>query len=188
MKKKSKEERQEELVAMLEKDPFYTDDELAEYFAVSIQTIRLDRIRLGIPEYRERIKNIAESNSNKLEAISGQEILGELIDLEIGSIGISILETNETMTYTKTNIVRGHYVFAQAESLAMAVVNAPVVLMGIANIKNINPIRPNDRLIAKAEVVKVKNRKHYVHVKVHNKAHEQVFRGKYIFDEIEEVR
>ena len=184
MKRKGKQERQTELSKMLKKDPFYTDEELSDYFGVSIQTIRLDRLRLGIPELRERVKIVAENNINKVKTIGSKEIVGEIIDLDVGSLGISILETTDHMVYSKTNIVKGHFVFAQAESLAMAVVDAPVVLMGVANIKNINPIKANDRLIAKAEVIRVRDKKHYVHVKINNKNHEQVFRGKFIFDEI----
>ncbi|OPJ56928.1 transcription factor FapR [Alkalithermobacter paradoxus] len=184
MKRKSKEERQKELLEMLEKDSFYTDEELSSYFNVSIQTIRLDRLQLGIPELRERIKNLAENNIDKVKSMKGKEIIGELITLEVGNLGISILETTNDMTYSKTSIVKGHYVFAQAESLAMAVIDAPVVLMGVANIKNMDPVKPNDRLIAKAEVVKVRDKKHYVHVRINNKNHVQVFRGKFIFDEI----
>ncbi|WP_334292344.1 transcription factor FapR [Tepidibacter formicigenes] len=184
LKRKSKEGRQKELSQMLKQDPFYTDEELSTYFGVSIQTIRLDRLKLGIPELRERVKKVAENNINKVKTLGSKEIVGEIIDLEVGTLGISILETTSDMTYSKTNIVRGHFVFAQAESLAMAVVDAPVVLMGVANIKNINPIKPDDRLIAKAEVVRVRDKKHYVHVKINNKNHEQVFRGKFIFNEI----
>ena len=186
MKKKKKHERQRELLEMLEKDPFYTDEELSDYFGVSIQTIRLDRLTLGIPELRERVKKIAESNVVKVKTLLGKEIVGELIDLEIGNFGISILETSREMLYSKTNIVKGHYIFGQAESLAMAVVDAPVVLLGVANIKTITPIKSEERLIAKAEVVKKRDKKHYVHVKIFNKKQEQVFRGKFIFDELED--
>ncbi len=185
MRKKSKDERQRELLEMLQKDPFYTDEEVASYFNVSVQTIRLDRLKLGIPELRERVKEVAENNINKVKTLGSKEIVGEIIDLEVGNLGISILETTKDMTYSKTNIVKGHYIFAQAESLAMAIVDAPVVLMGVANIKNINPIKANDRLIAKAELVRIRDRKHYVHIKINNKKHEQVFRGKFIFNEIE---
>ena len=66
MKKRSKVQRQKELVDMLKTDPFYTDEELAEVFSVSVQTIRLDRMSLNIPELRERVKNIAESQSTKV--------------------------------------------------------------------------------------------------------------------------
>ena len=46
----------------LKNDPFLTDEELAEIFLVSVPTIRLDRLELGIPELRERIKDVAENN------------------------------------------------------------------------------------------------------------------------------
>ncbi|MCA0473945.1 DeoR family transcriptional regulator, partial [Clostridioides difficile] len=57
MKKKSKAQRQKELIDMLKTDPFYTDEELSSLFDVSIQTIRLDRMSLNIPELRERVKS-----------------------------------------------------------------------------------------------------------------------------------
>lgn len=50
----SKKVRQQRLEAALIKNPFLTDAHLAEQFEVSIQTIRLDRLALGIPELRER--------------------------------------------------------------------------------------------------------------------------------------
>jgi DeoR/GlpR family transcriptional regulator of sugar metabolism len=34
---------------VIEEDPFITDKELASLFGVSIQTVRLDRLELGIP-------------------------------------------------------------------------------------------------------------------------------------------
>ena len=47
---------------IINKDPFITDEELSETFNVSIQTIRLDRLELGIPELRERIRSVASEN------------------------------------------------------------------------------------------------------------------------------
>ena len=41
----------------LEKNPLATDEVLAKTFKVSINTIRLDRARLGIKEFKERLKN-----------------------------------------------------------------------------------------------------------------------------------
>ena len=49
----SKKVRQQRLEAALIKNPFLTDAHLAEQFEVSIQTIRLDRLALGIPELRD---------------------------------------------------------------------------------------------------------------------------------------
>ncbi len=177
--KLSKANRQKKLVELMEADPFLTDEDLAERFAVSIQTIRLDRLELGIPELRERIKQVAEKNYQKVRSIIETEIVGELIDLKLGESGISILQTNSEMAFSKTNIVKGHHIFSQAESLAMAVIDADVALTGVSNIKYLSPVYAGDRLIAKAEVVRVRGNQHYLHVKI-NVNQEQVFRGKFI--------
>lgn len=178
-RKLNKSKRQNKLLELLKEDPFLTDDDLSEYFNVSIQTIRLDRLELGIPELRQRIKNVAEKNYEKVRSIVGAEIVGELVDLNLGTSGISILETTPEMAFSKTNIVRGHNIFSQAESLAMAVVDAEVALTGVSNIKYLNPVSAGDKLIAKAEVTRVRGNNHFVHVKIYvNQT--QVFRGKFI--------
>ncbi len=175
----SKKDRQEKLKDVMKEDPFKNDEELAKDFGVSIQTIRLDRMELGIPELRERFRNAAEGNYDKVRSMVGAEIVGELIDLTLGEQGISILEPNEEMVFKKTNIVRGHHIFSQAESLAMAVIDADVALTGVANIKYLRPVYLGDKLVAKAEPVRVRGNKHFVHVKISVKQ-KQVFRGKFI--------
>ena len=65
-----KQERHAVLVRQIKEKPFLTDEELAKLLEVSIQTIRLDRMELGIPEVRERIRQVAEKaqeNINQLE-------------------------------------------------------------------------------------------------------------------------
>jgi len=178
-KKMSKKERQKTLKEKLKEDPFLTDEELMQVFNVSIQTIRLDRLELRIPELRERIKNVAEKSYSKVRSIGGTEIVGELVDLNLGRNGISILETNADMAFKKTNLVRGHHIFAQAESLAIAVIDADVALTGVANIKYINPVIAGAKLIAKAEVVRKRGNKYFVHVFIYV-GQDQVFRGKFI--------
>jgi len=179
-KRISKKERQEKLKEIIKEDPFQNDEELASFFGVSIQTLRLDRMELGIPELRERFRNVAQGNYEKVRSMVGAEIVGELIDLTLGKQGISILETNEDMAFKKTNIVRGHHIFSQAESLAMAVIDADVALTGVANIKYLKPIYLGDKLVAKAELVRIRGNKHFVHVKI-SVNQKQVFRGKFIF-------
>ncbi|MGI5850609.1 MAG: transcription factor FapR [Caldicoprobacterales bacterium] len=174
-----KKERQRRLIEDLNQDPFMTDEELSEMFNVSIQTIRLDRLELGIPELRERIKNVAERNYSKLRSIEGKEIIGELVDIELGKSGISILNTTDDMVFQRSRVVRGHYIFAQAESLALAVIDAPVALTGVANIKYKIPIYAGDKLVAKAEVVRRRGNKYFVWVKIKVRQ-EEAFRGKFI--------
>jgi len=178
-RKLNKKERQSKLQERLKSDPFLTDEELMETFNVSIQTIRLDRLELGIPELRERIKNVAELSYSKVRAIGGTEIVGELVDINLGKNGISILETDSDMAFKKTNIIRGHNIFAQAESLAIAVIDADVALTGISNIKYKTPVKAGSKLIAKAEVVRKRGNKYFVHVFTYAEQ-EQVFRGKFL--------
>jgi acyl-coenzyme A thioesterase PaaI-like protein len=175
----SKKERQQRLEEKIARDPFLTDEELSEFFDVSIQTIRLDRMELGISELRERIRSVAEGTYSKLRSITGKEIVGELVDLEPGKRGISILETGDAMSFEKTNIVRGQFIYAQAESLAIAVIDAEVALIGVANIKYKQPVRSGQKLVAQAEVVKQRGNKFFVWVKIRLKMQE-VFRGKFI--------
>lgn len=175
----SKKKRQSFLLERLKADPFLTDEELAESFSVSIQTIRLDRLEMGIPELRERIKNVAEKNYTKVRSLQGKEIMGELVDLNLGKSGSSILDTDSTFAFERTNVVKGQYIFAQAESLAIAVIDANVALIGVANIKYKRPVFAGDKLIAKAEVIRTRGNKFFVWVFIRVKQ-DEVFRGKFI--------
>lgn len=185
--KKSKKQRQDELNVLMKEDPFLTDEDLAARFCVSIQTIRLDRLELGIPELRERMRHAASDNYTKVRSMSGAEIIGELIDLNLGKSGISILETGHNMAFKKTSMVMGHHIYSQAESLAMAVIDASVALTGVSNIKYLHPVEAGDKLIAKAELVRVRGNKHFVHVMIHTKLN-QVFRGKFILVVVDEKK
>lgn len=180
-----KKERQQALVDVLQEDPFVTDEELSDNFNVSIQTIRLDRLELGIPELRERIRAVASENQNKLRSMDAKEVVGEIVDLELGVSGISILQTTDEMVFERSQIVRGHYIFAQAESLAIAVVDAKVALTGVANIKYKTPIFVGDKLVAKAQVTRTRGNKYFVWVFIKVRQ-EEAFRGKFILVSIGE--
>lgn len=184
LEKTPKKTRHNMLKKVLNEKPFLTDEELASQFGVSIQTIRLDRLGLGIPELRERTKQVAEEAHGKLKAIDARDIVGELVDLELGKNGISILEVTPGMTFEKSGITRGHYIFAQANSLALAVIDAPVALTGVANVKYKIPVEPGDKLIAKAEVVRQRGNKHFVWVKT-RLGQQEIFRAKFIMVALE---
>lgn len=176
--------RQELLKEKIESNPFLTDGELAVLLNVSIQTLRLDRLELGIPELRERTKQMAENAQDKLKAIASSEMIGELIDLELDKQGISILHITPEMVFEKTQIARGHYVFSQANSLALAVIDAPTALTGVANVKYKMPIHVGEKLIAKAEVIRKRGNKSFIWVKTRNEKQE-VFRAKFIMVSLE---
>lgn len=180
-----KQQRQKTLLEKIKYDPFLTDEELADYFKVSVPTIRLDRLELAIPELRERIKNVAESNQEKLKSLESKEFIGELIDLQLGQNAISLMETKSTMAFEKTHIVRGHYIYSLAETLAIAVIDSQVALVGVANIKYKIPVYSGARLIAKAQVKKSKGNRFIVWVKIYEK-NVEVFRGKFILVSLNE--
>jgi len=171
--------RETMLCEKLKGEPFYTDEQLAKFFNVSIQTIRLDRMRNGIPELRERTKAMAQRAQNKLKAISNEDIVGELVDLVLGESAISTMEITPEMVLEKTGIARGHFMFAQANTLALALIDAPSALTGVGNVKYKVPVKAGAKLVAKAEVRKKRKNKFFIWVKIkHNDL--EVFRAKFI--------
>lgn len=102
MTREKKRIRQSLLIDYVKSKPFFTDEELAKLLNVSIQTIRLDRLELGIPELRERVKQLAEATQKKVKSISSSEVSGELLELELGKSGISLMNITEDMVFEKT--------------------------------------------------------------------------------------
>lgn len=184
-KRYSKRERQKGLLDALDDDPFLTDEELATRFNVSVQTIRLDRMELRIPEVRERLKDAARENFSKVKSIKGQEFVGELVDIQPGESAISILDTSKDMVFENTKVVKGQHIYAQAESIALALIDAPLALTGVANIKYKRPVYAGEKLVAKAEVRRRRGNKFFVWVMIYVRRLE-VFRGKFILVSIDE--
>jgi len=177
-KRRLKKIRQEQLVQQLRENPFLTDEELAEKYNVSIQTIRLDRLALGIPEVRKRIMSVAEEAHGSIRSLREGELVGQLIDIKLGDYAISMLEIGEEMV-SEFGHVRGQLLFAQANSLALAVIDADVVLTGSARVRFKRPVLQGEKVIAKA-VVKTKKHNSFLvstYLKVDG---EIVFKGHFI--------
>ena len=173
-----KKERQTKLVELLNEDPFLTDEDLAEILKVSIPTVRLDRLEIGVPELRQRIKDMASRNHNKLRALNSEEVIGEIVELNLGESAISILDTTDQMVFSQSKIVRGHYIYSMAESIAIAVIDADVALVGIANTHK-HPVYSESKLIAKVRIKEKRPKGRYiVWVMIYNKQIE-AFRGKF---------
>lgn len=175
----SKKERQTALLQLLESKPFVTDEDLAKRFDVSVQTIRLDRLALGIPELRERIKAVAEKKQSELRSLEGTEVIGQLIELSLNEMAISIFDIEPEHVFAKTRIVRGHHLFAQANSLAVAVIDADVVLTRTANVRFVRTGKLGERLICKAVVTS--NNPERAHVSVTTRSGDDVvFSGDFV--------
>lgn len=154
--KRNKKDRQSLLTETIKENPFITDEELAEKFSVSIQTIRLDRLELSIPELRERIKNVAEKRfEDEVRSLPLEEVIGEIIDIELDKNAISILDIKREHVFKRNKIARGHHLFAQANSLAVAVINDELALTAKANIQFTRSVKEGERVIAKARVANI---------------------------------
>lgn len=174
-------ERQRRIKEYISNDPFLSDKKLAELFSFSVQTIRLDRLEMGIPEMRKRIVQVAKntSSSDKVKSLSKEEIVGELIDLELGKNAIAILKTTKDMAFNRTGIVRSHYIFSLADSLAISIIDAEVALTGVARLSYKKPVYAGQTLVAKARIARKKGNKYLVSVHVKTDQRE-VFTGKLV--------
>ncbi|MEG0260842.1 MAG: transcription factor FapR [Lysinibacillus sp.] len=151
--KRTKKERQQLLTETIAENPFVTDEQLATEFQVSVQTIRLDRMELAIPELRERIKDVAsKSYENEVKSLPIDEIIGEIVDIELDKRALSIFDVKEEHVFQRNGIARGHHLFAQANSLAVAVIDDELALTVHSRITFVKPVRVGDRVITKATV------------------------------------
>ena len=174
--KLKKQERREAIKKEIEKNPFITDLDLSSLFSVSIQTIRLDRTHLNIPELRKRIKSVARKNHESIRSIDGSEIIGDVINVEPDHQATSLINIDEDSVFTRNKIARGHVLFAQANSLCVALIHKPVVLTKESNIKFIKTVKLNDIVTAEAQVVEYKEKYYIIEVKSYVKE-QQVFGG-----------
>lgn len=156
--------RQDQIVREVEKNPYVLDHELAELLVVSIHTIRADRKSLGIPDVRKRYREIAETLAAKPKSVAESEVIGELLEVELNIEGISLLETTADMAFPKGGIIRGHILFAQANSLATAIVNAEYTLTAQATVQFTAAAWVGEKILGKARVVKINHWKKEVEV------------------------
>ncbi|MFZ4450184.1 transcription factor FapR [Salibacterium aidingense] len=177
--KRNKKERQQQLKEKIEEDPFRTDEALAKDFQVSVQTIRLDRLELSIPELRERIKHVARERLDEVQALPLEEVIGEIIDLKLDEEAISILDISRDHVFSRTGIARGHYLFAQANSLAVAIINDELALTTKASVHFSRQVKEGERVIARASVIKSRGHKTWVEV-TSNVQQEPVFHGEFV--------
>ncbi|MDP4551195.1 transcription factor FapR [Alkalihalobacillus macyae] len=177
--KRSKKDRQEQLKETIESTPFITDEELADKFNVSIQTIRLDRLELSIPELRERIKYVAQQQLDEVKALPIDEVIGQIIDLQLDESAISILDIRPEHVFSRNKIARGHHLFAQANSLAVAIIDDELALTAKANIRFSSQVKEGERVVAKASITEQSKDRTTVEVNsfVHN---ENVFTGEFV--------
>lgn len=68
------------------------------------------------------------------------------------------------MVVDAQGLVHGGFIFGLADYAAMLAVNDPYVVLGSAQARFLKPVRRGDRVIARAETIETRGRKHEVHV------------------------
>ena len=178
--KRSKKERQSLLTEKIADNPFVTDEQLAAEFNVSVQTIRLDRMELAIPELRERIKDVAAKKYDEVKSLPLDEVIGEIIDIELDQRALSIFDVGTEHVFQRNGIARGHHLFAQANSLAVAVIDDELALTVKSNVSFVKPVHAGDRVITKAIVKGKHPEKNRTFVEVTSTVdNELVFKGEF---------
>lgn len=180
VKKLNKQKRQLQLYKLIDAHPFVTDEALAKYFNVSIQTIRLDRLELGIPELRMRTMQVAEQKHQQVKSMVDKEMVGELVELQLGQFATSVMEVRPEMVAEKGQVCRGDYIFSQANVLAAALIDAEIVLTGSARLRFRRPVYLYEKIVAHAFLARKKTNKYLIKV-VSKVGSEEVFVGKFIF-------
>lgn len=181
--KTSRQDRRVALQNLLRKDPFMTDWQLADELEVSIATIRLDRMAMNIPELRERARTIAASTYSEVKAMQGEEVIGELVEVNLGKDGTSVLMVEDQMVFERNQILRGHFLFAQGNSLAVALVNSDFALTKNANVHFYQPVKLGERVVSNARITSNQGNNFEVSVEsfVHDK---KVFGGEYVIVDV----
>jgi hypothetical protein len=178
--------RHKQLRNLLDSDPLMSDSELARELGVSVGTIRLDRGLLNVPELRERARQMAENASSRLTSMKQDEVVGEIIELEPNRLALSVLSTNREYAFRHTDLVADHYIYAQAASLAIAVVKEELVIVGAARVQFNRPARVGNRLMACAKVGIHKENKYVVsvHTRIGNS---EIFAARFVVEVLSDL-
>ncbi len=144
------------LVQYVVQNPFVTDEQLSARYHVSVATIRLDRMALQIPELRQRISRVAQAKLDQIRSLEQQEVVGEILEMHLDRYGISVLHITQEHVFARSNIARGHHLFAQANSLAAAVIDADAVLTAKVQLRFHRVVRLGDLLRSRVDIVSKK--------------------------------
>ncbi|MDY2985799.1 MAG: transcription factor FapR [Synergistes jonesii] len=179
MRSEGRKKRHKQLVKLIETNPLLTDEEISSALGVSLSTVRLDRGLLAIPELRERTRLMAEHATSRLKSLRAEEVVGELIGLEPNNWALSTLLPTPDMAFRTTELVGDYYIYAQAASLAIATIDAEMVVVEAARLKFCGPSYLGEKIIARSKAGTHKDNRYVV--SVHSRIGErEIFVGRFV--------
>ena len=138
--------RRAALRAAVSDDPLRTDADLAVLLGCSVQTVRLDRRALGIPDVRARARDMAAGHLRG----PGARLRGEVVELRPGVRALAVLEMPRDLGPGAQDPA----LFADAEALALAASGIEAGTVEVVNVKFARPAAVGARLGAVAEVLR----------------------------------
>ncbi|MCL2684548.1 MAG: transcription factor FapR [Synergistaceae bacterium] len=181
-----KQKRHKRLIGLLDANPLISDNGLASELGVCVGTIRLDREALNLPGLRERTKLMAERASSRLTSMRQEEVVGEILELEPNHRAISVFSASREYAFRHTNLVADCYIYAQAATLAIAVVREALAIVGSARVQFSRSAYVGEKLAASARVGTHKDNKYIV--SVHTRAGErEIFVARFVVLAIENI-
>ena len=91
---------------------------------------------------------------DEVRSLPIEEVIGEIIDIELDESAISIFDVKKEHVFKRNAIARGHHLFAQANSLAVAVINDELALTAKANIHFTRPVKEVSGSLPKQKLLK----------------------------------
>lgn len=88
-----------------------------------------------------------------MRAMAQEEVLGEISELQLNRYAVSTLAIQPAHVFTRTRIVRGHILFGQLNSLAVAVTDADVVLTAKTELRFHHSVALGDTVLGRVDVV-----------------------------------
>ena len=152
-------------------------------FNVSVPTIRLDRLELGILNCVNVYASWLRSITEMVEHVP-YEVVGELIDVTEGQQALSMLRTTSGHGRSIWICRATVFICSNKFSSAKVVMGTTVCSAEVGNIKYKNPVGAGTNLVAKAEIVRRRGNKFFIWVIIRDKIKE-VFRAKFIMESVE---
>jgi uncharacterized protein (TIGR00369 family) len=105
------------------------------------------------------------------------EFCGKPVRIGEGSSRVEMIAANR-MAVDDTGLVHGGFIFGLADHAAMIAVNHPNVVLGVAEVRFLKPVKVGERILAEARVEKVEGNKRVVPVTV-TRGGNSVFSGRF---------
>lgn len=88
-----------------------------------------------------------------MRSLQQSEVIGDVVELQLNRSASSMLQVAAVHVFSRTGIVRGHILFAQVNSLAIAMIDADLALTAKSELRYYRPVHLGETVWARADIV-----------------------------------